>query len=82
MFVQEAGRQFWSGAGSLFRHAMFLNGFPNGSQALKLCQKYSPETREAKNNRLMEAAQQKKDGQESKMKKPQVLKYGLKHVTT
>merc|ERR1719159_752397 len=27
-------------------------------------------------------AQQKKDGQESKSKKPQVLKYGLNHVTT
>lgn len=30
----------------------------------------------------MEAAQQKKAGQDSKTKKPQVLKYGLKHVTT
>merc|ERR1711934_571983 len=27
-------------------------------------------------------AQQKKDGKESKTKKPQVLKYGLNHVTT
>lgn len=52
------------------------------SQVLKLCKKYSPETKEAKKNRLMEAAQQKKAGQESKTKKPQVLKYGLKHVTT
>ena len=30
----------------------------------------------------MEMAQQKKDGQEVKTKKPQVLKYGLNHVTT
>jgi len=51
-------------------------------QVLKLCKKYQPETKEAKKNRLMEAAQQKKAGQESKAKKPQVLKYGLKHVTT
>merc|ERR1719269_266006 len=27
-------------------------------------------------------AQQKKEGQESKSKKPQVIKYGLNHVTT
>merc|ERR1711957_426569 len=52
------------------------------TQVLKLCSKYSPETKEAKKNRLMEAAQLKKSGQESKTKKPQVLKYGLKHVTT
>merc|ERR1712014_30971 len=29
-----------------------------------------------------ETAQQKKDGQEVKTKKPQVIKYGLNHVTT
>merc|ERR1719287_166095 len=52
------------------------------SHVLKLAKKYMPETREAKKNRLMEAAQQKKDGQEVKTKKPQVLKYGLNHVTT
>mmetsp|Transcript_92344 Transcript_92344/g.287480 ORF Transcript_92344/g.287480 Transcript_92344/m.287480 type:complete len:269 (+) Transcript_92344:69-875(+) len=49
---------------------------------LKLCKKYLPETREAKKARLMEMAQQKKDGQEVKTKKPQVIKYGLNHVTT
>jgi large subunit ribosomal protein L7Ae len=52
------------------------------SQVLKLCKKYSPETKEAKKNRLMEAAQQKKAGQDSKAKKPALLKFGLKHVTT
>merc|ERR1719384_2679565 len=51
-------------------------------QVLKLCKKYLPETKEAKKARLMEMAQQKKAGQESKAKKPRVLKYGLKHVTT
>ena len=50
--------------------------------ALKLCKKYQPETRDQKKNRLLEAAQQQKSGQDNKAKKPQVLKYGLKHVTT
>jgi large subunit ribosomal protein L7Ae len=52
------------------------------AHVLKLCKKYMPETREAKKNRLMEQAQQKKDGAEVKTKKPMVLKYGLNHVTT
>ncbi len=49
---------------------------------LRLCKKYSPETKEAKKARLMELAQQKKDGKEVKTKKPVVLQYGLNHVTT
>merc|ERR1719194_186180 len=49
---------------------------------LRLLKKYQPETREAKKSRLMEMAQQKKDGGEVKTKKPQVLKFGLNHVTT
>jgi len=49
---------------------------------LRLLKKYQPETGEAKKNRLMEMAQQKKDGQEVKTKKPTVIKYGLNHVTT
>merc|ERR1719350_118487 len=48
----------------------------------RLMKKYVPETREAKKARLLEMAQQKKDGQEVKTKKPQVIKYGLNHVTT
>merc|ERR1719213_328617 len=52
------------------------------AQVLKLCKPYMPETREAKKNRLMEMAQQKKAGQEVKTKEPTVLKYGLNHVTT
>merc|ERR1711964_275131 len=52
------------------------------AHVLKLCKKYMPETREAKKNRLMTAAQAKKDGQETKTKKPMVIKYGLNHVTT
>merc|ERR1719158_242345 len=49
---------------------------------LRLLKKYQPETKEAKKQRLFEMAQQKKDGQEVKTKKPQVIKYGLNHVTT
>merc|ERR1719469_1254391 len=49
---------------------------------LRLMKKYQPETWEAKKARLMEMAQQKKDGQEVKTKKPVVIKYGLNHVTT
>jgi len=52
------------------------------SQVLKFAKKYQPETRQAKKERLMEAAQQKKAGTEVKSKKPTVLKYGLNHVTT
>merc|ERR1712050_521512 len=52
------------------------------SAVLKLFKKYEPETAEAKKARLLEMAQQKKDGQDVKTKKPQVVKYGLNHVTT
>merc|ERR1712166_941334 len=51
-------------------------------QVLKLAKKYQPETRQAKKERLLEMATQKKAGQDSKSKKPQVIKYGLNHVTT
>merc|ERR1719463_9443 len=50
-------------------------------QLLRLCKKYMPETREAKKERLLQMAKEKKDGGEAKSKKPQVLKYGLNHVT-
>jgi len=49
---------------------------------LRLLKKYMPETREAKKNRLLEMAKEKNSGSESKTKKPQVIKYGLNHVTT
>lgn len=52
------------------------------STLLRLLKKYTPETRQAKKARLMETAQQKKDGAEVKTKKPNVIKYGLNHVTT
>merc|ERR1711972_21964 len=62
-----------------------FNGAVDKNQAasvLRLLKKYQPETREAKKQRLLEMAQQKKDGQEVKTKKPTVIKYGLNHVTT
>jgi len=49
---------------------------------LKLMKKYLPETKDEKKKRLLEMAQQKKDGQEVKSKKPIVIKFGLNHVTT
>lgn len=49
---------------------------------LKLMKKYVPETKDEKKKRLLETAQQKKDGQEVKSKKPIVVKFGLNHVTT
>eukprot|EP00929_Paragymnodinium_shiwhaense_P056226 TRINITY_DN2813_c0_g1_i7.p1 TRINITY_DN2813_c0_g1~~TRINITY_DN2813_c0_g1_i7.p1 ORF type:complete len:269 (-),score=106.24 TRINITY_DN2813_c0_g1_i7:131-937(-) len=52
------------------------------AQLLRLCKKYMPETKEAKKQRLMEMAAAKKDGKDTSSKKPQVLKYGLNHVTT
>merc|ERR1712194_102006 len=52
------------------------------TSVLRLLKKYSPETKEAKKNRLLELAQQKKGGQDVKGKKPQVVKFGLNHVTT
>merc|ERR1712118_651290 len=41
-----------------------------------------PETKEQKKNRQIEMAQQRKEGGEVKTKKPQVLKFGLNHVTS
>merc|ERR1712176_498329 len=57
-------------------------GRNQAASLLRLCKKYMPETKEAKKNRLLEMAQQKKDGGEVKTKKPQVLKFGLNHVTS
>jgi len=52
------------------------------SALLRLLKKYVPETKQAKKKRLQETAQQKKDGNEVKTKKPVVIKFGLNHVTT
>merc|ERR550514_1879736 len=65
-----------------------INQFSNAidknqaSQVIKLAKKYQPESKEQKKQRLMDAAQTKKSGGEVKSKKPQVIKYGLNHVTT
>jgi len=65
--------------------AQFQNAIDKNqaSQLLRLLKKYQPETKMAKKNRLLEMAQQKKDGKDQAgTKKPTVLKYGLNHVTT
>merc|ERR1719265_2058254 len=49
------------------------------SQLLRLLKKYSPETKEQKQQRVLGEA--KADGKEATGKKPLVLKYGLNHVT-
>merc|ERR1719331_3705139 len=51
-------------------------------QLFRTLKKYQPETRQEKKARLLETASAKKGGQDTKAKKPVVLKYGLNHVTT
>lgn len=65
-----------------------INQFSNtldknqATQLFKLLLKYKPETKEAKKQRLLEAAQKKEQGQSVEMKKPPpVIKFGLNHVT-
>merc|ERR1712014_282106 len=65
--------------GNQFNNAIDKN---QAATLLRLLKKYVPETRDAKKKRLMEMAEQKKAGQEVKTKKPQVIKFGLNHVTT
>merc|ERR1712129_232058 len=62
-----------------FRMAIDKN---QATTVLRLLKKYIPETRKEKKKRLFEMAQQKKEGQEVKTKKPVVIKFGLNHVTT
>merc|ERR1712078_893311 len=47
------------------------------AQLLRLLKKYSPETKEAKKQRLLGVAKA-----QSESKKPLMLKYGLNHVTS
>merc|ERR1712129_283168 len=62
-----------------FRMAIDKN---QATTVLRLLKKYIPETRKEKKKRLFEMAQQKKEGQEVKPKKPIVIEFGLNHVTT
>lgn len=43
--------------------------------------KYRPEDKAAKKERLLKRAQAEAEGKTSEVKKPIVVKYGLKHVT-
>merc|ERR550514_2606419 len=52
------------------------------TQLLRLLKKYSPETKEAKKERLLDMAQAQQKGKNVETKKPLVLKYGLNHVTS
>jgi large subunit ribosomal protein L7Ae len=53
------------------------------SQLLKLLAKYKPENKKEKKVRLQKEAEAKANGQDpKKTAKPQVLKFGLNHVTT
>merc|ERR1719263_2142427 len=51
------------------------------SQLLRLLKMHSPETKEQKQQRLMDKAKAQAKGQDTTGKKPLVLKYGLNHVT-
>jgi len=61
-----------------FNHAIDKN---QAAQLFKLLDKYQPETREAKKNRLQDEASAKAEGKTVNSKKPVMLKYGLNHVT-
>lgn len=52
------------------------------TQLFKLLNKYQPETKEAKKKRLLEQAEaKKKGGDATKTTKPNLVKFGLNHVT-
>merc|ERR1711937_875944 len=51
-------------------------------QLLRLLKKYSPETKEAKKQRLLAMAKAQEGGAQVESKKPLMLKYGLNHVTS
>jgi len=53
------------------------------SQLFKLMHKYRPETKQAKHQRLLQAAKNAKEKKETTEapKKPSVIKYGLNHIT-
>lgn len=49
---------------------------------MKLLSGYAPEKPAEKKQRLLAAAEAKKNGKKVDSKKPVVLKYGLNHITT
>merc|ERR1712072_393093 len=52
------------------------------AQLLRLLRKYSPETKEAKKQRLLAMAKAQEGWGQVESKKPMMLKYGLNHVTS
>jgi large subunit ribosomal protein L7Ae len=61
-----------------FTHTLDRN---TAAQVFKLANKYRPETKVEKRQRLREAAEAKAGGKEVKTEKPKVIKFGLNHVT-
>jgi large subunit ribosomal protein L7Ae len=53
----------------------------SATQLFKLLAKYRPETTQAKKKRELAAAKAKTEGQQAKPQKPNVVKYGINHVT-
>jgi len=54
---------------------------PTAINAFKLLNKYRPETKIQKKERLLEAAKLKAEGKKYEPKKPYVVKYGINHIT-
>eukprot|EP00735_Rhodelphis_limneticus_P013796 TRINITY_DN7752_c0_g1::TRINITY_DN7752_c0_g1_i1::g.8214::m.8214 TRINITY_DN7752_c0_g1::TRINITY_DN7752_c0_g1_i1::g.8214 ORF type:complete len:282 (+),score=117.67,sp/P0DKK7/RL7A2_ORYSJ/62.16/2e-112,Ribosomal_L7Ae/PF01248.21/1.4e-23 TRINITY_DN7752_c0_g1_i1:37-846(+) len=52
------------------------------ANVLKLVNKYRPEDKAAKRERLVKAAEERAAGKEPSSKKPVVVKYGLNHITS
>ena len=57
--------------------------FSTAIKLFRLLNKYRPETKEAKKQRLTEIAEKKASGKDSQpTKKPSIVKFGLNHVTS
>jgi len=54
----------------------------NALQLFKLLSKYKPESKLAKKKRLLATAEAKAKGETVQSKKPNVVKYGINHITT
>lgn len=62
-----------------FNYTLDKNG---ATQLFKLLNKYRPETKQAKKQRLLESAKAKEKGEDkTKTNKPNLVKYGLHHIT-
>ena len=62
-------------------HVSFLRCSPSATQLFKLLNKYKPETKLQKKDRLKQEAKKRLEGEESTTKKPLFVKCGINHVT-